>query len=114
LWAGGYREQRLMNATRRALVGEDFPRPNPARHVRRLERHGFGVERTDFRLEPEYATVDDYIEYRRGFGRPTTTTPAQHEPFLAELARRAQPFVRRDGTFVNEWKLTVLVATRET
>ena len=80
--------------------------------MRRLERHGFTVQRSDFRLEPEYASVDAYIEYRRGFGRPSTTSEREQDRFLAELARRARPFVRSDGRFVNEWKLAVLVAWR--
>jgi SAM-dependent methyltransferase len=110
-WGLSYREAELLNASRRALGMPAFPSPTPGRNAERLARAGFRVERTDVSFAPEYASVGDYIEYRRGFGRPQTSTAAEHDRFLAEVARRAERLARSDGRFINRWNITILVAT---
>ena len=110
-WGNGYLEQRLLSETRREFLGKPYPSPAPGRQARRLEHAGFSIERLDFRLEPEFASVDDYITYRRGFGVPLGATPAYYDRFLKVLARNARDAAELDGRLLLGWCHTILVGT---
>src|SRR5919202_1465570 len=99
MWGTYYGEVRMMSAARRALRLPPYPSAAPGRAVRRLERAGFErIERRDFELAPRFASVDDYLRYRRGFGVPLGSTRAQHERYLEALRREATSAAGDDGT----------------
>jgi hypothetical protein len=102
---------RMMSAARRAVRLPPYPSAAPGRAVRRLERAGFEqIERRDHELEPRFASVDDYLEYRRGFGVPLGSTRAQHERYLEALRAEAARAVDGDGALTLGWTVTLLTA----
>ena len=110
-WGTYYGEVRMMSAARRALGLPPYPSAAPGRAVRRLERAGFErIERRDFELAPQFASVDDYLRYRRGFGVPLGSTRAQHERYLEVLRREATGAAAADGTLTLGWTVTVVTA----
>ena len=81
--------------------------------MRRLEHAGFErIERRDFKLTPRFASVDDYIRYRRGFGVPLGSTRAQHERYLEALRREAAKVADGDGALTLGWTVALLTACR--
>jgi hypothetical protein len=81
--------------------------------MQRLKRAGFRrIERRDFALSNHFTSVDDYIDYRRGFGKPAGTSRALYERYLRAIRRRAAQDTDSDGRFVLGWTLTVLSARR--
>jgi SAM-dependent methyltransferase len=108
-WGTAYRESILLNRARRTLGLQLFGSAAPGRNEQRLRRAGFAVERTDVGFAPEYESVDAYIEYRRGFGRPTSWDEETYEAFLREVAREASRYADGGGRFVNRWNITILV-----
>ena len=111
-WGLAYRESILLNAARRSLDLPTFGTAAPGRNEQRLRRAGFAVERTDLSFAPEYESIEAYVEYRRGFGRPRTYDDQTYEAFLQAVAREAARYADRDGRFVNRWTITILVATK--
>jgi SAM-dependent methyltransferase len=113
MWGTYYGEVRMMSAARRALGLPPYPSAAPGRAVRRLERAGFRrIERRDFELAPRFASVDDYLRYRRGFGVPVGSTRAQHERYLEALRAEAASAADGDGTLTLGWTVTLLTASR--
>jgi SAM-dependent methyltransferase len=111
MWGTYYGEVRMMSAARRALGLPPYPSAAPGRAVRRLERAGFQrIERRDFELAPRFASVDDYLEYRRGFGVPLGSTRARHERYLEALRAEAARAADDDGTLTLGWTVTLLTA----
>lgn len=111
MWGTYYGEVRMMSAARRALGLPPYPSAAPGRAVRRLDRAGFErIERRDFELVPRFASVDDYLRYRRGFGVPLGSTRAQHERYLEALRREAAGAAAGDGTLTLGWTVTVVTA----
>jgi SAM-dependent methyltransferase len=112
MWGNGYQETKMLSrARRRALDQPSFPSAAPGRAVRRVRSAGFRtVVRRDFDLAPRFASVDDYIEYRRGFGIPTIWTRAQYERFLAVLREEAERDAARDGSLTLGWTLALITA----
>jgi hypothetical protein len=83
--------------------------------VRRLARAGFdAVERVDVELVNEFASVDEYIAYRRGFGIPLGWTSAVYERFLRAVAREAAADADDGGRFPLGWTIVILTARRLT
>lgn len=70
------------------------------------------VERRDFDLTNHFASVDEYIEYRRGSGRPVGASSAFYERYSAAVRRRAQEDAGADGRFGLGWTLSVITARR--
>jgi ubiquinone/menaquinone biosynthesis C-methylase UbiE len=113
MWGSSYHEKRIMDAALESVAGQRFPGASPARAVRRLERRGFrSVRRTDLELTNRFAGVDDYIAYRRGFGKPTAWTTSLYERFLQALHREASKTAASDGSFDLGWTQTVITAGR--
>lgn len=113
MWGTYYGEVRMMSAARRALRLTPYPSAAPGRAVRRLERVGFEqIERRDFELAPRFASVDDYLEYRRGFGVPLGSTRAQHERYLEALRMEATNAAAEDGSLTLGWTVTLVTARR--
>jgi SAM-dependent methyltransferase len=109
MWGTYYGEVRMMSAAGRALGLAPYPSAAPGRAVRRLERAGFQrIERRDLELAPRFASVDDYLEYRRGFGVPVGSTRAQHERVLEALRREAARAADDDGSLTLGWTVTLL------
>ncbi|HEX6699986.1 MAG TPA: hypothetical protein VF101_04580 [Gaiellaceae bacterium] len=100
-----------MSRARRVLGQPAFPSAAPGRAVRRLERAGFErIERRDLELAPRFASVDEYITYRRGFGIPLGSTPAQHDRYLEALRDEASRIAAPDGSLTLGWKVVVITA----
>src|SRR4051794_31565286 len=113
MWGEEYREPRMMSAAKQDLGDPAISPPQPSVVVRRLEGVGFeAVERRDFELEPVYASVDDYLAYRRGFGVPVGSTPERHEQYLAGLGRLAEAASDADGKFTQGWAFSLITAPR--
>jgi ubiquinone/menaquinone biosynthesis C-methylase UbiE len=90
-----------------------FPSPAPGRALRRLERAGFRrVSRSDLDLVTRFASVDDYLAYRRGFGVPLGWTRATYERFLRAVRREASAYADGDGRFALGWTVTIVTARR--
>jgi hypothetical protein len=104
----------MMSAARRALGQPPYPSAAPGRAVRRLAWAGFErIERRDFELQPRFASVDDYLRYRRGFGVPLGSTLAQHERYLEALRIEASKAADGDGALTLGWNVTLLTARRD-
>jgi ubiquinone/menaquinone biosynthesis C-methylase UbiE len=113
MWGSDYHEKRIMNDALEAVGGGKFPPARPSNAVRRLEGLGWrAVKRTDVPIEQRFANVDEYIAYRRGFGRPTAWTAAYYDRYLRALHRRAARDTSDGGTFVLGWVQTVITARR--
>jgi ubiquinone/menaquinone biosynthesis C-methylase UbiE len=113
MWAGTYHEKRIMNAALQEVLGQRFPAASPPKVVRRLARHGFrDVRRTEVALTNTFRSVDDYVAYRRGFGKPTVWSGSLYERFLAALAREAAKTAAPDGSFELGWTQTVITGAR--
>jgi SAM-dependent methyltransferase len=111
MWGPSYHEKRIMNAAVTSVGGARFPAAAPGRAGRRIEAAGFrSLRRTDLDLVVRFATVDDYIAYRRGFGKPSVWTRAFYERFLGALGREAARTEGADGSFDLGWTKTVITA----
>lgn len=114
MWGPSYHEKRIMNAALVSVAGRRFPAAAPGRAVRRLELDGFrSVRRTDIELTNRFASVEDYIAYRRGFGKPTIWTASLYERFLRALHQEASKTATADGSFDLGWTQTLINATRQ-
>jgi SAM-dependent methyltransferase len=111
MWGPAYHEKRIMNAALGSLGAGRFPTAAPGRAVQRLERLGFRwVRRTDIEIVNRFGCVADYLEYRRGFGKPLGWTASFHERFLRALEREALRTATADGAFELGWTQTVITA----
>jgi hypothetical protein len=89
------------------LARPRIPPPSAPRAIQRLKRAGFRrIERRDVELTNRFTSVDDYIDYRRGFGKPAGTARAVYERYLRAISRRAAQDADSDGRFVLGWTLT--------
>jgi SAM-dependent methyltransferase len=113
MWGNGYHEFRLLSDALESIGRGRFPSPAPGRALRRLERAGFRrVSRTDLDLVTRFASVDDYLAYRRGFGVPLGWTRATYERFLRAVRREASAYANGDGRFALGWTVTIVTARR--
>jgi Methylase involved in ubiquinone/menaquinone biosynthesis len=113
MWGPVYQEFRILADAVESIGRPRLPSPGPGRAVRRIERAGFrSVKRHDFNLTNEFESVDDYLAYRRGFGKPAGATNAFYERYLRALHRRASLDATGDGPFTLGWRLTVITAHR--
>ena len=114
MWGSSYHEKRIMDAALKSVAGQRFPRASAERVVRRLEARGFtSVRRTDLQLTNRFASVNDYIAYRRGFGKPTNWTASLYESFLRALHREATNTLSPDGSFDLGWEQVLITAGRQ-
>jgi SAM-dependent methyltransferase len=114
MWGPSYHEKRIMNAALEAVARRRFPASAPGAAARRLERNGFqSMRRHDVELTNLFASVDDYIAYRRGFGKPTVWTTSLYERFLRALRQEASKTAAADGAFDLGWTQTVITARRQ-
>lgn len=113
MWGPAYQEFRILSDAVASLGRPRLPSPGPGRAVRRIERAGFrSVRRRDFELTNEFESLDDYLTYRRGFGRPAGASRALYERYLRAIRRRAAQDVADDGRLTLGWTLTVITARR--
>ena len=113
MWGPIYQEFRILADAVESIGRPRLPSPGPGRAVRRIERAGFrSVKRHDFNLTNEFESVDDYLTYRRGFGKPAGATHALYERYLRAIHRRASRDAPGDGPFTLGWNLTVITARR--
>lgn len=113
MWGASYHEKQIMDAALTSLGGGRFPGAAPGRALRRVEQAGFrDVRRRDIDLTNRFASVADYIAYRRGFGRPTVWTKAYYERFLRALGAEASKTASSDGAVEISWTLTLLSGRR--
>jgi ubiquinone/menaquinone biosynthesis C-methylase UbiE len=111
MWGARYQERLLLDAAIRSVGGGRFPSAAPGRALRRLEHAGFrSIRREDVSVSNTFATVDDYIAYRRGFGIPSVWSRAHYERFLRAVRREASRVAAADGSFELGWTFTVLTA----
>ena len=113
MWGPIYQEFRILADAVESIGRPRLPSPGPARAVRRIERAGFrAVKRRDFDLTHEFETVDDYLTYRRGFGKPADASPALYARYLRAVRRRANEDATDDGRLTLGWTLTIITARR--
>lgn len=113
MWGSDYHELTLLSDALEAIGRPRITPPSPGRAVQRLKRAGFTrIERRDFDLENDFASVDDYIDYRRGFGQPVGTSRAFYERYIGAIRRRAEADAAADGSFALGWTLSVITARR--
>lgn len=113
MWGSRYHELTLLSDALEAIGRPRIPAPSAARAIHRLRQTGFRrVERRDFELMNQFASVDEYIDYRRGFGKPAGVTRAFYERYIRATHRRAARDVGPDGRFTLGWTLSVINARR--
>jgi len=113
MWGRKYHELTLLSDALEAIGRPRIPPPSPDRVARSLERAGFrAVERRDLDLANTFADVGEYIDYRRGFGKPVGASKALYERYLSSVRRRAEQDAGPDGRFTLGWTLSVLTARR--
>jgi SAM-dependent methyltransferase len=111
MWGPKSHELTLLSDALEAIGRPRIPRPSAPRAMQRLRRAGFRrVERRDFDLTQDFASVDAYIDYRRGFGNPTGAPSALYMRYLRATRQRAQQDAGPDGRFALGWALSVLSA----
>ncbi|HET7759595.1 MAG TPA: methyltransferase domain-containing protein [Gaiellaceae bacterium] len=113
MWGAKYHELTLLSDALESVGRPRIQPPSPARPVQRLERAGLRhVERRDFDVTNRFDSVDEYIEYRRGFGKPVGAASAFYERYIAAIRRRAEADADADGRFELGWTLSVISARR--
>lgn len=113
MWGPKYHELSILSDALDAIGRPRIPPPSPARAVQRLRRAGLRrVERQDFELTNEFPSVDDYIAYRRGFGRPAGASQAFYTRYLQAIRRRAEQDADDNGRLSLGWALSVITARR--
>lgn len=104
MWGNYYGKVRMMSAARRALGQSPYPSAAPGRALRRLERAGFqAIQRNDLEFAPRFASVDEYIAYRRGFGFPLALRAASTIGISEALRVEALRATAQDGSLTLGW-----------
>ena len=113
MWGSAYHELTLLSDALEATGRPRIPRPSAPRAMQRLRGAGFRrVDRHDFSLVNDFPSVEDYIEYRRAFGKPAGLSQAAYTRYLAAVRRRAEQDAGADGRFRLGWTLSVVTARR--
>jgi SAM-dependent methyltransferase len=113
MWGPDYHELTLLSDALESIGRPRIPPPSPARELQRLRRAGFErVERRDLDLTNWFTSVDEYIEYRRGFGKPVSASRGFYERYIDAIRRRAEQDAGDDGRFALGWTLSVITARR--
>jgi len=113
MWGPSYHEKRLLNAALESVGGGRFPAAAPGRAVNRLTSAGFrSVRRADVDVTARFGSVDEYLEYRRGFGVPLAWTRPFYDRFLRAVRAEAERTAAGDGSFELGWTISVLTARR--
>ena len=113
MWGSRYHELTLLSDALESIGRPRIPSPSAARAMHRLRHAGFRrVERLDFELTNRFASVEEYIDYRRGFGKPAGVTRAFYERYIQATYRRAARDADSDGRFTLGWSLSVISARR--
>jgi ubiquinone/menaquinone biosynthesis C-methylase UbiE len=113
MWGRRYHELTLLSDALETIDRPRIPPPSAPRAMQRLKRAGFRrVERRDFELTNPFESVDEYIDYRRGFGKPAGSTSAFYERYIRAIRRRAAQDADADGRFTLRWALSVVSARR--
>jgi SAM-dependent methyltransferase len=113
MWGPIYHEFRILADAVESIGRPRLPSPAPGRAVRRIERAGFReVERHDFDLTNEFESIDQYLEYRQGFGVPAGMTRADYARYLRAVERRAGHDLAPGAPFTLGWTLTTITARR--
>lgn len=113
MWGPRYHELTILSDALESIGRPRIPAPSAPRAMQRLGRAGFRrIEREDFDLTNHFTSVDDYIDYRRAFGRPAGASSALYERYIRAIRRRAEQDAGDDGRFTLGWTLTVLTARR--
>jgi ubiquinone/menaquinone biosynthesis C-methylase UbiE len=111
MWGPRYHELTLLSDALEAIGRPRIPAPSAPRAMRRLEHAGFRrIERHDFELTNRFASVEDYIEYRRGFGQPVGASSALYRRYLRAIHRRAEQDAGPDGSLTLGWTLSLVKA----
>ena len=113
MWGRKYHELTLLSDALEAIGRPRIPPPSAARAMQRLRRAGFRrVEREDLDLTNEFASVGDYIGYRRAFGMPTGESASSYTRYIRAIRRRAELDVEEDGRLSLGWTISVISARR--
>jgi ubiquinone/menaquinone biosynthesis C-methylase UbiE len=113
MWGARYHELTLLSDALEAIGRPRIPPPSARRAMQRLTRAGFrNVDRRDLDLTNEFESVEEYIEYRRGFGKPSGAPARLYERYLASVRRRAAQDAAPDGRFTLGWTVSVICARR--
>lgn len=113
MWGPAYHELALLSDALEAIGRPRIPAPSAARAIQRLKRAGFGrVERQDFDLSTRFSSIDEYIDYRRGFGKPAGASKALYTRYIGSVRRRAERDADSHGRLNLGWTLTVVTARR--
>ena len=113
MWGPKYHELTLLSDALESIGRPRIPPPSPRRVMQRLGRAGFQhVERRDLELTNRFPSVDDYIDYRRAFGKPVGATRAYYERYIGAIRRRAEQDADADGRFTLGWTLSIVRARR--
>jgi SAM-dependent methyltransferase len=113
MWGPAYQEFRILSDAVESIGRPRLPSPGPGRAVRRIERSGFrSVKRQDFNFTNVFESVDEYLTYRRGFGKPDGATRALYERYLRAVHQRAGRDATDGKPFTLGWNLTVITARR--
>ena len=112
MWGPRYHELTLLSDAHETVGRPRIPPPSPPQAMQRLKRAGFGrIERSDFDLTSRFASVEEYIAYRRGFGKPAGMSTV-YEQYIEAIRRRAEQDAAPDGCFALGWTLSVITARR--
>ena len=113
MWGPRYHELGLLSDAVESIGRPPLPAPRPDRAVRRLASAGFhSVERRELDFDNDFDSVDAYVAYRRGFGKPPGASPAVYRRYLAAVERRAREDEGVDGSFTLGWRLAIIAAIR--
>ena len=111
MWGPKYHELTLLSDALEMIGRPRIPPPSAPRATQRLRRAGFRrVERRDFDLTNEFASIDAYMDYRRGFGKPAGASSALYARYLRAIRRRAEQDAGPDGRLTLGWTLTLVSA----
>ena len=111
-WGARYQETQLLNVARAAVGVGPYPTVHLRAIGRRLERAGFTSVRQRTRpMRATHASVEAYLDYRRGFG-----TAGFEQAVLDTYFRALEAEVRRafpdDGPISIGWSITTITAIR--
>jgi ubiquinone/menaquinone biosynthesis C-methylase UbiE len=113
MWGSKYHELTLLSDALEEIGRPRIPAPSAPQAIQRLRRAGFrDIRRHDIDLTNHFASVDAYVDYRRGFGKPSGVSRAFYERYLRAIRRRAERDADTKGGFTLGWTVTAIGARR--
>lgn len=111
-WGDDYRELVLLNAARRRVGLDPYPRNTAASACAHLTAAGLaGVGVSSVRLPAVHESVEHYLAYRASFGCPPGLAPERFPALLDAIAAEAEHYLDATGRVCLDWQIELISGT---